>query len=74
MEDWLKSKDFQEIDGIWYHFKPRGHTCVVFLEEDMSWTAHLAESVYGWEDHANMLFSCLSEDQAKITLERIIAL
>ena len=74
MEAWLKKQNFEEIDGIWYHFKHRGHTMVVFLEEDNSWTAHLSESINNWDDADNLLFSSLPEDQAKITITRLLKL
>ena len=72
MEEWLKSLGFLEVMGLWYLFKV--YSLVVYIEEDGSWSCCCAKGRAAQLTNDDLLFSSLPEDQAKITLERIIAL
>ena len=79
MEEWLKSKGFEEYYGMWY-WEGNLTSLVVLIEEDGSWSCDFGKGK-GRNFHSTVkrkedavLFDSLPEDQAKESIERLIAL
>lgn len=74
MEDWLKSKGFEEVTGVWYRFGNLS-TMYAYVDEDLNWSVGYNKGKrFSLPSNDDLLFSSLPEDQSKESIERLLAL